>query len=87
MIALNSQLLMARAYALCVCHLASSNESLDRVEQMNGVLDHCIGFLETILSNHLVAQNPAPKMELRRERDFDSIRQTRDFAKLFESSK
>ena len=85
MIGLNSQLFMARAYALCVGHLASSNESLDRVEQMNGVLDHCIGFLETILSNHLVAQNPAAKMELRRERDFDTLRQMPDFAKLFDS--
>ena len=85
MIALKSQLSMARAYALCVGHLASRNEILDREDQMSRAVDRCLGILETILSNPLVDQNPAAKRGLRRERDFDAIRQRPDFAKLFES--
>jgi len=76
---------MARAYALCVGNFAPRNESLDREEQISVALEHCIAILQTILSNPLVALNPAAKMELRRERDFDSIRLKPDFAKLFES--
>jgi len=84
MIALSSQLFMARACALCVGHLASRDQSPDRSKLMNSSLDYCIGILGTILSNPLVAENPAAKMELRRERDFDAIRQKPDFVKLFE---